>query len=360
VKPLLTALVALVLAAPLGAQDPGAGGSEYAPEQLDQLVAPIALYPDPLVALMLPAATAAADISLAARYLAASGDPSAIDSQPWDPSVKGLAHYPDVLNWMNANPDWTGALGAAFAVQPADVMKSIQQMRARARAAGTLVNTPQQRVDMEGDDIRIVPAQQNVIYAPAYDPEVVYDVPEGYSGPFLSFGVGYPAGVWLGFECDWDDFGIWAGPWHPGWSYRRDWRDSRGGGRQWRPEPVRGRELVRSHFRPAWNQPAPRPIAGVRGPGRAPNPGSRPMARPVAEPARSRPDYRGYGPAAAARPSSPAPASPLFGGYGRGTQARDNSARGHASQKAPVRASAPAGKAPSRSAPAPAGGKDRH
>ena len=354
-KPLLGALLALGLAASLRAQDPGSGGTEYTPEQLDQLVAPIALYPDPLIAIMLPAATAPSDISLAAQYLAANGDPSGIDSQPWDPSVKGLAHYPDVLNWMNGNPAWTNALGAAFATQPADVMKSVQQMRARARAAGTLVDTPQQQVDTDGDDIRIVPAQQNVIYAPAYDPEVVYDVPEGYSGPYLSFGVGYPAGAWLGFECDWDDFGIWAGPWRPGWAYRRDWRDSRWEGRPWHPDARGGHETVRDRYRPAGNMPAPRPVAGARGPVRVMNPGSRSLV----EPPRSRPDYRGYGPGSVERPSAPAPASPLFGGYGRGTQARDNSARGHTSQKAPVRSSAPASRAPARSAPAPAAGKDR-
>ena len=365
----LAALLALALAAPLHAQAPAAGGpgTTYTPEQLDQLVAPIALYPDPLIALMLPAATAPFDIALAAQYLAANGDPAGIDSQPWDPSVKGLAHYPDVLTWMNGNADWTAALGAAFAMQPADVMKSVQQMRARARAAGTLVNTPQQQVDTEGDDIRIVPTQQDVIYAPEYDPDIVYDVPEGYTGPFLTFGVGYPAGAWLGFECDWDDFGIWAGPWHRGWDYRRDWRDSRGGGRAWHPDPRRGHDLVRDHYRPAGNPPAPRTVAGIRAPGRAAGPAARPetrpVARPAAAPAQSRPDYRGYNPAA--RPATPAPASPLFGGYTRGTQARDNSARGHASQQAPVRSSAPVSRAPGRtapaerSAPAPSGGRDR-
>ena len=195
-EPHLTALLALALAAPLHAQAPG---TQYAPEQLDQLVAPIALYPDPLIALMLPASTAPADIALAAQYLAANGSPAGIDSQAWDPSVKGLAHYPSVLNWMNENADGRTP-GAAFAMQPANVMKSIQQMRAKARAAGTLVDTPQQQVDTDGDDIRIVPAQQDEIYAPEYDPNLVYDVPDGYAGPFLTFGVGYPAGAWLGLR----------------------------------------------------------------------------------------------------------------------------------------------------------------
>jgi hypothetical protein len=358
-KPLFSAVLASALAISLHAQAPAAGGpgTGYTPDQLDSLVAPIALYPDPLVALVLPASTVPSDVALAAQFLAAGGSPSAIDSQPWDPSVRGLAHYPEVLKWMNDNADWTSSLGAAFAMQPADVMKSVQQMRAKARAAGTLADTPQQQVDMEGDDIRIIPAQPDEIYVPQYDPDVMYDVPEGYAGPFMTFGPGYPAGIWLGYECNWDDFGVWVGPWRSGWGYRRDWNDSRSGGGRWHPDPRRGHDLVRDHFRPGGNLPAPRPFAGARSPSRGVNPG----IRPSVVQAQSRPDYRGYGGGAIVRPSSPAPSGSVFGGYSRGTQARDNSARGHASRQAPVRSGAPAGHAaPSRSAPPSSGGKDRH
>src|ERR1700722_2422030 len=191
--------IALCLAATLWAQAPvvGALQESYSPEQLDQMLGPIALYPDPLVALILPASTVPSDVTVAAAYLADNGDPAGIDAQSWDPSVKGLARYPSVLQWMAANMDWTQALGAAFAQQPADVMKSIQQLRAQALAAGTLVNTPQQQVVMEGDDIRIVPTQPDVIYVPAYDPNVVYNVPMGYTGSFVTFDTGYPVGPWL-------------------------------------------------------------------------------------------------------------------------------------------------------------------
>jgi hypothetical protein len=350
-KALLTLIATLGIAVSLQAQT---AGSQYAPEQLDQLLGPIALYPDPLIALILPASTDPSDISLAAQFLAGGGDPSQVDSQPWDPSVKGLAHYPEVLKWMNDNADWTRALGAAFSMQPADVMKSVQQLRARAVAAGTLVNTPQQAVDMEGDDIRIVPAEQDLMYVPEYDPDDVYDVPEGYEGPFLTFGVGYPVGAWLGFECDWDDFGIWVGPWHPGWAYRRDWQGHNAGSR-WHPDPARGHQLVQSSFRPGGNIPSPHLIAGARAPARAAEPASRGSVTVTS----SRPDYRGYGSSPA--PSTPAPASPLFGGYSRGTTTRDYSERGQSSRQAPVRGSAPATRsAPERSeGPAP-GGKDRH
>ena len=322
-------LFALCLAVSLRAQTPG---MQYTPEQLDQLVGPIALYPDPLVALILPASTTPSDISLAAQYLASGGDPSKADSQPWAQSVRGLAHYPDVVKWMNDNLGWTQTLGAAFAMQPADVMKSIQQQRARARAAGTLSNSPQQQVDTQGDDIRIVPTDPNMIYVPEYDANEVYDVPEGADGPFITFGLGYPVGPWLGFECDWDDFGIWAGPWHPGWEYRRDWRDGHNGGRRWQADAARGHSLVHSYYRPSETAAGPRPMAPSRS-------ATRPrVATPLRGPApavRSQPDYRGYG-AVAPKPSAPAPQGTLFGGYSRGTQTRDYSSRGQTSRKAPV------------------------
>jgi hypothetical protein len=351
-KHLLTLLAALVLVCAAPAQAPVGG---YTGEQLDQLLAPIALYPDPLVAVILPASTAPADIALAAQYLTSGGAPAGIDAQGWDPSVKSLAHYPSVLEWMGSNPDWTAALGAAFAMQPADVLKSVQQLRAKARAAGTLVDTPQQTVVSEGDEIRIVPAQDNTIYVPQYDPEAVYDDTGGDAGPYVTFGIGYPVGAWLGFECDWDDFGIWFGPWHPGWDYRRDWRNSGWGGSRWHPDARRGHDLVRSAYRPGAGVPHPGMIAGARAAVRA---GAQ---RPQVQVQQSGPDYRGRGESAAPRPSTPAPSSPLFGGYSRGTQTRDFSNRGRTSRQAPVKAApARSSNAGARaSAPAPAG-RERH
>jgi hypothetical protein len=320
-------------------------GAAYSPQQLDQMLGPIALYPDPLIAVILPASTVPADITLAANYLAGNGPPNGIDGQPWDPSVKALAHYPAVVKWMNDNLDWTEALGAAFAQQPADVMESVQQLRAEARAAGTLVDTPQQRIDFQGDDIRIVPAEANTIYVPQYDPAVVYEPQDGYAGPFLSFGLGFPAGAWLGYECDWDDHGIWMGPWSPGWTYRRDWRRPGSGGSSWhawRPDPRRSREVVRNFYRPDERLPRPGFIAGYhaveRPRGNAPR-AEISRARIVQVPG-GRPDYRGRG-IEAPRPSSPAPSSRLFGGYDRGTVTRDYSGRGQASRAAPVRSLAP-------------------
>jgi hypothetical protein len=360
-KSILAIVLALSVTLSLGAQ--ATAGDSYSPDQLDQLLGPIALYPDPLVALILPASTFPDQVSSAAQFVAANGEAAAIDSQGWDASVKGLAHYPDVVKWMSDNIDWTRSLGAAFAMQPADVMKSVQQLRSRARAAGTLANTPQQQVDIEDDNIRIIPTQPDTIYVPEYDPGVVYDVPEGYDGPFITFGVGFPVGAWLGYQCNWDGFGIWVGPWQRGWAYRRDWNDARFGGQRWHPDTRAGHALVRNYFHPGGNLPAPRLIAGARSPamrGAAPgfHPGAGPAPRPRLD--QSRPDFRGFGSGEVAHPSAPAPRGQLFGSYERGTQARDFSDRGHASRQAPVRsAPAPRSAAPARSAPS-EGNKERH
>jgi len=110
----------------------------FTAEELEQLLGPIALYPDALIALILPATTAPSDLVLAARYLQAQGNAEQIDYQPWDDSVKALARYPTVVAWMDQNLAWTKQVGEAFASQPADVMNAVQRLRTQARAAGTL------------------------------------------------------------------------------------------------------------------------------------------------------------------------------------------------------------------------------
>lgn len=105
--------------------------------QLETLLGPVALYPDALIALILPASASSSDIVLAARYLAANQDPQQLDAQAWDESVRSLARYPDVIKWLDENLAWTQQLGTAFLAQPAEVMQAVQRLRARARAAGT-------------------------------------------------------------------------------------------------------------------------------------------------------------------------------------------------------------------------------
>lgn len=194
-------------------------------EQLEQLLAPIALYPDALIALILPASVASTDIVLAARQLRDSpNDRSQIEHRAWDESVKSLTNYPEVLQWLDENLPWTKQVGEAFAQQPADVMQAVQRLRGRARTAGTLVDTPQQQVISEPDVIRIVPAQPDIVYVPRYEPDVVFiHEPVYYTRPLLTFGVGVRAGSWLAYECDWRRRTIWVGDRHRTWR-GHDWR----------------------------------------------------------------------------------------------------------------------------------------
>ena len=172
-----------------------------APE-LDQMLGPIALYPDPLIAQILPAATLPTEIVLANRYVNGGGDPNLIDQQPWDPSIQALARYPAILNWLDDNLAWTTALGQAFLYQQPDVMDSIQRLRAQAQALGNLQSTPQESVVIDNGSIEILPSNPEVIYLPVYQPDVVY-FQRAYGTPFISFGLGFSLGAWLNCDFDW-------------------------------------------------------------------------------------------------------------------------------------------------------------
>jgi len=329
-KPFLILLLALCLVASTQAQAPAAPGA--APvlnsDQLDQLLGPIALYPDSLIALILPASTVPSDIVLAARYLSGNGDPGQIPNEPWDDSVKALTHYPALLQWLSQNLDWTTQLGDAFLSQPADVMDAIQQLRAQASAAGTLVNTPQQQVLADDGNIDIEPTDPNAIYMPEYDPDAVYD--EGYSadaGPLIGFGPVYPVGPWLDYGVDWRHRSVYVGG-----------NANNANARTWQP----GR--VRSEARPA-NQgylgvSRPKPLPGVRIPHGTRAAGA--LTTPTGYPRRdftgwgqSRPSVRTVQPRAAAPAVVPAERTPgTFNDYRRGSDAREASIRGQLSRQA--------------------------
>jgi hypothetical protein len=188
--------------------------------QLDQLMGPIALYPDPLIAEILPASTLPTQIVLADRYITGGGDPNQIDQQPWDASVQAMARYPSVLKWMDDNLNWTTQAGQAFLNQQPDVMNSIQRLRAMASKLGNLQSSPQQQVVADGDDIEIVPADPQVIYVPVYQPDqVYYDAP--YGSPFITFGIGWPIGLWMDYDCDWGAGNLIF--WGNGYSRPRNW-----------------------------------------------------------------------------------------------------------------------------------------
>jgi hypothetical protein len=186
---------------------PMAAYQPLADAQLDQLLGPVALYPDPLIAQILPASTLPTQIVLADRYVSGGGDPNQIDQQPWDPSVQALARYPSVLKWMDDSLNWTTDLGQAFINQQQEVMVSIQRLRASANNLGNLQSTPQQQVVNDGGNIEIVPADPQVIYVPVYQPDQVY-YQTGYGSPFITFGIGFPMGLWLDCDFDWGNFNI--------------------------------------------------------------------------------------------------------------------------------------------------------
>ncbi|MGQ0512548.1 MAG: DUF3300 domain-containing protein [Betaproteobacteria bacterium] len=152
----------------------------FSQPELDRLLAPVALYPDPLLSQVLMAATYPADVAGAARwsrfYSHLSGDEAvrAATGQDWDPSVVSLLAFPQLLQRMDENPEWTRTLGEAFLAQEPHVMDTVQQLRRRAQAAGHLRSDDRILVQPQGQTLVIAPAQPQVVYLPYYDPLVVY------------------------------------------------------------------------------------------------------------------------------------------------------------------------------------------
>jgi hypothetical protein len=191
----------------------------YTDQELDNLLAPIALYPDPLLAQMLPSSTYPAEIVDAEAWLNSGGNMSSLDGQNWDEPVKAIAHYPSILKMMAGNMNWTADLGDAFLNQPEDVAKSIQRLRWQARNTGNLESASQQNVVTDGGYIEIIPAQPQYVYVPRYDPSVIY-VQRWYPDrpPFITFGLGLVIGGWLIMDFDWGNHNVIYHGWNrPGW-----------------------------------------------------------------------------------------------------------------------------------------------
>lgn len=165
-------------AVPAQSQVPPASAPEtqQASADLDQLVAPIALYPDALVAQILAAATYPTQVVQANRWLQQNQDvkgealAAAIDKQTWDPSVKAVAQFPALLAMLDQNLAWTSSLGDAYVNGQQNVLAAVQVMRQRARQAGNLQSTQQENVTDDGQTIVIAPSDPNVVYVPEYDP----------------------------------------------------------------------------------------------------------------------------------------------------------------------------------------------
>ena len=220
---------ALLLAVPqVTIAQKGDGSKPFKQEQLDQLLAPIALYPDSLLAQIFMASTYPLEVVEAARWakqhqnLKGDALTSALEKESWDPSVKSLVNFPQVLEMMNEKLDWTQKLGDAFLAQQKEVMDTVQKLRSKAEAAGNLKNNDKQKVVVEKETKTIIiePSSPDVIYVPVYNPTVVYGTwwypayppayyyPPGYAAgaALFSFGMGVALGAAWGYAwggCNW-------------------------------------------------------------------------------------------------------------------------------------------------------------
>src|SRR5271166_2320849 len=215
---------------------PATGGEQSPPAQnlfswaeLEKLLAPIALYPDALLAQLLAASAYPVQIVEAQRWLdknkaaVANNDFSWIDSRDWDPAVKALARFPDVITKMSDDLEWTTDLGDAEVNQPQDVADVIQELRAEAEKAGALKTTQQQTVSSvfvdDGSYITIEPAEPDIVYVPSYEPADVYQ-PVVAVAPVVIFGVGIVVGAPWNRHCwNWRTGAIYPPAWagYPGW-----------------------------------------------------------------------------------------------------------------------------------------------
>ena len=207
------------------------------PNQLDNLVAPVALYPDPLLSQVLVASTYPLEVVQAYQWLQMNPRlqgpvlTQAAQQQNWDASIQALVMFPDVLKRLNDDITWTTNLGNAFLAQQQDVMEAIQRMRVLAQQSGALASTPQANVIAGVQDgqvvVQILPVDPNIIYVPVYDPSWVwgpalwYPYPRWYWPPrsviYGHLGFGFGAGINVGFffGAGWHGWGGWG--WHPGW-----------------------------------------------------------------------------------------------------------------------------------------------
>jgi hypothetical protein len=225
----LALFLTFLLVAPQGVMAKSEGGDKsFKQEELEQLVAPIALYPDSLVAQILMASTYPFEVVQAGKWAKKNKDlkgdalTKALEKENWDPSVKSLVNFPQVLDMMNDKLDWTQELGDAFLAQQKEVMDTVQKLRAKAEAEGNLKTTKEQKVVVEKETQTIVieSASPEVIYVPTYNPTVVYGTwpypayppyyyyPPGYAAgaALFSFGVGVAVGAAWGYawgNCNW-------------------------------------------------------------------------------------------------------------------------------------------------------------
>ncbi len=334
-----------------GAANPAQEPEKFTQAQLDELVGPIALYPDVLIAQILPASTYPMEIVQAARFLEdqkGKVDEKTIKALSWDPSVLALMHYPEVIQLLNEDLDWTQTLGDAVSIQQENVMAAIQRFRQKALVAGNLTTSEQMIVVREQQTIVITSASPTVVYVPVYNPQVVV-VRKESSASVIAFGTGVAVGAWLGYACNWGSSSItvkhrsYWGVVRPGWGRVGVWRPRSVGGVARRAGRGAGRRAARRTTRRRTGlRPVARPVArpgaragartgartGARAGARAgARTGVRTGARPGARTgARRTTARRGASPAARRNTGR------AYGGYKSGNRARRNSSRGSRSR----------------------------
>jgi hypothetical protein len=200
-------MAALLTAPPVSLAQESEAAPVFKQEELEQILAPIALHPDPLISQILMASTYPLEVALAERWTkqnaSLKGDAltKALEAQDWDPSVKSLVNFPQVLTMMSEKLDWTQKLGDAFLQDQKKVLDTIQSLRAKAQASGNLQTTKEQTVIVEEKIIKIEPASPQVVYVPTYNPTVVYGAwPYPASPPYYYYPPGYVASsmMWFG------------------------------------------------------------------------------------------------------------------------------------------------------------------
>lgn len=300
-------------------------------EELEKLVAPVALYPDALLSQVLPAATSPADVVKAGRYLeknkGAKKPPQGAD-QSWDPAVVTLMKFPEVIKMMYQDIEWTKKLGKAVFNQEQEVYDAIQQVRTRAQASGLLKTNEKQVVSEDQEVIVVESANPEVVYVPSYNPEVIWV--DDYDGTFYTWGVGYPVGYGWCYALNWHRRCIaYHSHWyHPGhhryhhYHYKQHRAYARGyarGRASWRPhDPATPLRRPAVHAHSAYRKTgAHGKYASVRRTGV--KPGTRTTSRTGTKPG-SRPGSR-YSTHAKKKAGT-------FGGYKRGSSTRKYASRG--------------------------------
>jgi hypothetical protein len=332
--------------------------------ELEKLVLPIALHPDPLIAIILPAAVYPLEIVQAARFVKDTNNIPKVDEQAWDDNVKELAKFPDMIAKMDADLPWTVELGQAFIDQPKELMDTIQSLRGKAQKAGTLQTTSQQIVTVTNmvvtqtnltqvvtvtnQIVQVQPSNPQVVYVPSYPPTVYYPPPAyvyNPMAPLVTFGVGMAWGAILANNCNWGyghvDVDVDRNV-NRNVNRNTDRATQRSGNRasttgsqkQWKPDQNRmGSSGASASTKEArgWGSGGAKPSTG--------NVGARPStgtagARPSGGTAGARPST---GASPASRPSASPSASrsssgSAFGGVNSGSSARSSSSRGAASR----------------------------